>query len=89
MAQYDDTAEKAMWFMIGALVGAGVALLYAPASGEDTRKAIGDKARRGKDVLADRGHDLMDRGRDLYERGLKMADEAADMFEQGRKLVGG
>ena len=31
----------------------------------------------------------MDRGRELYSKGKNMADEAADMFERGRKLVEG
>jgi hypothetical protein len=31
----------------------------------------------------------MDRGRELYSKGKSMADEAADMFERGRKLVEG
>ncbi len=31
-------------FAAGALIGAGVALLYAPQSGEDTRRMIAEKA---------------------------------------------
>ena len=33
--------------VIGAVVGAGIALLYAPCSGEETRKALN---RRAKDI---------------------------------------
>jgi hypothetical protein len=31
----------------------------------------------------------MDKGRDLYDKGRKVADEAADLFERGRRLVEG
>ena len=33
-------------FLIGALVGAGVALLLAPAHGRETRKRVGDTVKR-------------------------------------------
>ena len=88
MAQ-EDTSGKVIWFFAGAAIGAAVALLYAPQSGQETRRYLGDKAKEGKDALAESGRDMMDRGRDLYERGRKMADEAAEMFDRGRKIVDG
>jgi gas vesicle protein len=89
MARYEDAGEKALWFITGALFGAGIALLYAPMSGDETRKRMKKHVKRSREALADRGQELMDRGRDLYDRGKKMADEAAEVFEQGKKLVGG
>jgi gas vesicle protein len=35
-------------FVIGAMAGAAVALLFAPATGEETRDYLGQKAREGK-----------------------------------------
>ena len=40
-------------FAIGALIGTGVALLYAPRSGKETRKLIADKGRALKDQAQD------------------------------------
>ncbi len=44
-------------FMLGAVAGAAVALLFAPAAGRDTREFLGEKAREGvrkaKDVYAE------------------------------------
>lgn len=40
-------------FTLGALVGAVVALLFAPAKGEETREFLGEKAREGRDKVAD------------------------------------
>ncbi len=82
-----DYGEKVVWFMAGIAIGATVALLYAPASGEHTRRQIARKTQQGRDALAESGRDMLDRGRDMYERGRKLADEAADMFERGRKIV--
>lgn len=85
MAQ--DNGERILWFIAGAAVGATFALLYAPQSGDRTRRLIGKKAREGREVLEDSGRDLLDKGRDLYKQGRRVADDAADLFERGRKLV--
>jgi len=87
MAQ--ESGDKVVWFLAGAAIGAAIALLYAPASGEETRAKLIDRANEGRDLLGDRGRDLMDRGRELYSKGKGMADEAADLLERGRKIVEG
>jgi len=38
-------------FIAGAAVGAAVALLFAPAKGEDTRDAVNRRAREGRDKV--------------------------------------
>lgn len=60
-------------FTLGALVGAVVALLYAPAKGEDTREMIAEKAREGaqktRDFLKQQRETLssaVERGREAY-----------------------
>ena len=40
-------------FLVGALAGAAVALLYAPATGRETREFLGEKARAGRDAIKD------------------------------------
>lgn len=85
----EDGTGKFLWFLVGATVGATIALLYAPHAGDVTRRRLGRKAQESREVLEDSGREMLDRGRDLYEKGRKIADEAADMFERGRKLVQG
>lgn len=85
----EDNSSKAVWFLTGAAIGAAVALLYAPASGGETRRRLSRSASEGADALTDKGKEMVDRGRDLYEQGRKMADDAADLFERGRKMVEG
>lgn len=78
-----------MWFLAGAFTGAALALLYAPASGEETRRFLGQQADRGRRALAESGQELLERSRELYEKGKYLADEAAELYEQGRRLVQG
>jgi gas vesicle protein len=40
-------------FIAGAVAGAAVALLYAPATGEETREYLGQRAREGREKVAD------------------------------------
>jgi gas vesicle protein len=87
MAQ--NNGGSLVWFIAGAAVGASIALLYAPQSGKDTRRLIKKRTKEGREALSETAADLMDKGRDLYEKGLRVADEAAEMIERGRKLVEG
>lgn len=54
-------------FVAGAAVGAALALLFAPASGEQTREYLSQQAREGRDRAADaakQGRDIINRQRD-------------------------
>lgn len=77
-----DNSDNAVWFLAGAAVGAALGLLFAPQSGEETRRLIARKA-------SDGGRELRDRGRELYDKGREFADEAAELFERGKNLVQG
>jgi gas vesicle protein len=88
MAENEDSG-RLTWFVAGAVVGAAVALLYAPKAGKDTRKYISKKADAGKDAISDTSKELVDKSKELYDKGRQIADDAADLFERGRKLVRG
>jgi gas vesicle protein len=75
------------WFLAGALLGAGVALLVAPDSGEGTRRKLASGTEEGRKSLLESGQEFFERGRELYERGVEIAEDAAELFERGRKLV--
>ena len=70
-----DSGAKAIWFLAGFSVGAAVALLWAPKSGEETREFIGKKAEEGRDYMTATGkefrraaEDLVDKGKDLVAK---------------------
>jgi hypothetical protein len=50
---------------------------------------ISRKAKEGREVLSESGRDLLEKGRDLYEKGKQVADDAAELFERGRRKVQG
>ena len=85
----EDYGSKVVWLLAGVAIGATVALLYAPASGEQTRRSIAKKTREGREAISDSGREMLERGKEMYEKGRKMADDAAEMFERGRKIVEG
>lgn len=80
---------KLGWFIAGAIIGASAALLLAPNSGEDTRNYINEAAKDSRDAVNSGSKEMMERGKELYERGRQLAEDAADLFERGRKLVQG
>ena len=86
-SEYDG--NRAVWFLVGAAVGAAIALLYAPKSGRDTRKYIRKRSDEGREALVDAGKEIRDRGRDIYEKGREIAEEAGELLERGRKMVVG
>jgi len=85
----EDDESKVGWFLAGAVIGASIAILYAPKSGRDTRKYLNRTTRDGREAMESSGRELMDRGKELYDRGKQIAEDAADLFERGRKLVQG
>jgi gas vesicle protein len=84
-----DRTSSVLWFVAGAALGATVALLYAPHSGRHTRYLIKQRARQGVDKVGEYSSELAEKGRELYDRGKAVADEAAEMFERGKRLVEG
>lgn len=53
------------WFVIGAALGAGIALLYAPRSGEETRREIG----RRWDDLKEEAEEKFEELQEGFEEG--------------------
>jgi gas vesicle protein len=85
MARDDSGAGTVILaFVLGAITGAAVALLTAPASGEETRRKIGEKARDGADQarkMADQGKDLWSRQRDTFSSAI---ERGRDAYNQAR-----
>jgi gas vesicle protein len=71
-------------FMLGAIAGAAVALLVAPATGEETRRKLGEKAREGRDKASEaarQGREFLRNQRDGLSTAFERGKEA---FEQAR-----
>ncbi len=61
-------------FLIGGLVGAGIALLLAPKSGKELRKDIVDLTARTRDKV----NATVEKGRDLYQEGATVVRSAVE-----------
>ena len=81
----DNSGSIMVAFVIGALTGAAVALLFAPATGEETREFLGQKAREGKQKAREgkaKAREAMDQGRDYYR---SQRDNLVTAVESGRE----
>ena len=71
-------------FLLGALIGAGVALLFAPRSGRETRADIGRRARAAQDRVRDVAEGVTDQVVDTFE-GAKTRIE--EQLESARTAI--
>lgn len=69
-------------FVMGAVAGAAVALLFAPAAGEETREYLGKRAREGRDRAKDAARDAGEQGREFYQR---QRENVTSAIERGRE----
>jgi gas vesicle protein len=75
-------------FAVGAVVGASVALLFAPATGEETREFLNQRAKEGRDRAAEaarQGRDAVNRSRDTLSTAF---DRAREQFQAATREVG-
>jgi gas vesicle protein len=102
MSIRNSCGKEVIWFVAGSMIGAGVALLYAPQSGKRTRKDI---QKLGKTVWkrADRfTEDIQDSLTNLVDEvgqatesavragrdiSVKTKDEVLDILDSGRKFL--
>jgi gas vesicle protein len=83
----DDSAGAGnilLAFLLGAVSGAAVALLYAPTSGRETRELLGEKAREGRETAAEaakKGRQVIAQGRETLTTAI---ERGRDAYQQAR-----
>jgi gas vesicle protein len=78
---FSDTQKRTVKigpFVIGAMLGAGIALLLAPAHGRETRRVVGNKAKE----LGSNAKTLIDRARGGME---DVKNDAKSAIDRGRQ----
>jgi gas vesicle protein len=68
-------------FVIGGLIGAGVALLMAPQSGEETRALISDKSIELRDRAVETAGDVQTRATDYAQQTAERYDEQVQRIQ--------
>ncbi|MFY9555920.1 MAG: YtxH domain-containing protein [Blastocatellia bacterium] len=78
MADNDGSgsAEKLTFLLIGAGIGATLALLFAPKSGRELRGDIADYTKRGVDAAGEGARVIGERATELYGTASSRASEA-------------
>ena len=68
----DQSGAILVAFIAGAVAGAAVALLFAPATGDETRGYLGQRAREGRS----KAMNAFEKARDQYQRSMEGEPEA-------------
>lgn len=78
------SGEKLLYFLIGGFVGASVALLFAPKSGEETRQLLGDRYRSGAEGVSK----TVQAGKDYVSTTRQnLGDTVSATIDKGREVV--
>lgn len=87
-----SNGEKLVYFLTGGFIGASVALLLTPKSGEETRDAIETKTRKGIDKLKEKvcqGKETVeDKGREIADRASHALGKSKKSFERRKDQLG-
>ena len=85
MSQQGNGGGMFVAFIAGAIAGAAAALLFAPATGEETREYLGQRAREGKDratEAARQGREILNKQRDNLTTAF---DRAREQYHSSRE----
>ena len=89
MSEETSAGEKALYLVLGAMIGAAAALLFAPRSGEETRKMIMTKAREGADRISSQTKVITGKTTEYIDRGKEIIQQQRDSinaaFEAGKQ----
>lgn len=82
----NDLSSKLGYFLVGAGIGAVVALLFAPKPGHELRADISDATRRGIDYANDSARTIGERATNMYQTGR---EKASELYGMGREKTSG
>ena len=81
------TAGVVLSFMVGALSGAALAILFAPRSGRETREMLGEKLRETQERSRNVGEQALQKGREAAEDAARYLDRQRDALERRRERL--
>jgi gas vesicle protein len=84
MSRHDSVGGGTLMlaFIAGSIAGAAVALLFAPAAGEETRRYLNDKAREGRERASAAAATAAQQGSEFLRRQREGVQNA---FDRGRR----
>ena len=78
------TSGVVLSFLLGALSGAALAILFAPRSGRETREILGEKLRETADRSRRLGEQALEKGREAAEDASGYLDRQREALEKRR-----
>lgn len=91
MSDCDNSFTTIKAFLLGAICGAGAALLFAPKSGEETRKLLSEKKDDTKKAFQDTSEKIVQKGHSVIEEGKGSFDslktEAVKLYDEGKSKL--
>ncbi|HRY30007.1 MAG TPA: YtxH domain-containing protein [Elusimicrobiota bacterium] len=85
MSENNKGGDTLIAFLLGGLVGAGIAFLFAPRAGKETRRRL----QHWLEDMEDKGQDLLEEGRELLQEGKEVVQEKTEkikrVIDSGRK----
>ena len=81
MAEDDNGGSKVVFFLAGIGIGAVIALLFAPRSGEETRDLIAQKANESKNYVAARGQEIRRQAEELVDKGKDVVAQQKEQLQ--------
>jgi len=69
------------FFLAGLGIGALLALLFAPRSGEETRTLIAQKAGESKDFVATKGKEFRRQAEELVDKGKDLVNQQKEQLQ--------
>ena len=73
-------ASNAGWFLAGLGIGAVIALLFAPASGDEARDYLGRKADEGREYVTARGREVRRQAEELVEKAKELVTQQKEQL---------
>lgn len=83
MREREETGRDMMTFLAGAMLGAGLALLYAPRTGREVREKVTDFTNDAMAKMKGFSTDAQERMRSTFKKGKEMAEEKAAAYTEG------
>ena len=85
----DNGGSKFVYFLAGVGFGALLGILFAPQSGEETRRMIAEKADESKDYLLQKGREVKQQTSEYIDRGKeavsRQKEHLAAAIEAGKQ----